>query len=97
MSAAVASAARIQTTVAGSYPLTAWLAALPSAVHQRDAVLVVLKTPELAGIDVVTDGVATLWPRLQEACFELWRRKFARLRPSAEVIAEISGFEGRAG
>ena len=48
-------------------------------------------------VTAVTDGVATLWPRLQEACFELWRRKFARLRTSAEVIAEIGGFEGNAG
>src|SRR5436190_17533951 len=46
----------IQTTVVGSYPIPAWLAALTSAVHLRDAVLVVLKTQELAGIDVVTDG-----------------------------------------
>jgi 5-methyltetrahydropteroyltriglutamate--homocysteine methyltransferase len=47
---------RIQTTVVGSYPLPSWLAAQPSAVNLRDAVLVVLKTQELAGIDVVTDG-----------------------------------------
>src|SRR4029077_14521007 len=46
----------IQTTVVGSYPLPAWLAAHPNAVHLHDAVLVVLKTQELAGIDVVTDG-----------------------------------------
>src|SRR5436190_9799279 len=46
----------IQTTVVGSYPIPAWLAALTSAVHLRDAVMVVLKTQELAGIDVVTDG-----------------------------------------
>jgi 5-methyltetrahydropteroyltriglutamate--homocysteine methyltransferase len=46
----------IQTTVVGSYPVPAWLAAQPSAVNLRDAVLVVLKTQELAGIDVVTDG-----------------------------------------
>ena len=30
--------------------------ALPSAVNLRDAILVVLKTQELAGIDVVADG-----------------------------------------
>src|SRR5262245_8236037 len=53
---AVTSSAPIQTTVVGSYPLPGWLAALPNAVHLRDAVLVVLKTQELAGIDVVTDG-----------------------------------------
>jgi 5-methyltetrahydropteroyltriglutamate--homocysteine methyltransferase len=46
----------IQTTVVGSYPLPAWLAALPSAVNLRDAIMVVLKTQELAGIDVITDG-----------------------------------------
>src|SRR5262249_56762586 len=34
----------------------AWLAALPSAVHLRDAVMVVMKTQELAGIDVISDG-----------------------------------------
>ncbi len=56
MNAQVSFSARIQTTVVGSYPLPAWLAALPNAVHLRDAVLVVLKTQELAGIDVVTDG-----------------------------------------
>src|SRR5262249_18503939 len=33
-----------------------WLAALPSAPNLRDAILVVLKTQELAGIDVITDG-----------------------------------------
>lgn len=46
----------IKTTVVGSYPIPAWLAALPSAPARRDAALVVLKTQELAGIDVVTDG-----------------------------------------
>src|SRR6266487_4491803 len=50
------SSPRIQTTVVGSYPVPAWLVAQPNAVHLRDAVMVVLKTQELAGIDVVTDG-----------------------------------------
>jgi nicotinamidase-related amidase len=40
-------------------------------------------------VTAVTDGVATVWPELQRACFEIWRRKFARLRAAAEVIAEI--------
>src|SRR5262244_482773 len=53
---AVTSSAPIQTTVVGSYPLPGWLAALPNAVNLRDAVLVVLKTQELAGIEVVSDG-----------------------------------------
>jgi len=53
---AIASSPRIQTTVVGSYPLPAWLALQPNAVNLRDAVMVVLKTQELAGIDVLTDG-----------------------------------------
>jgi 5-methyltetrahydropteroyltriglutamate--homocysteine methyltransferase len=46
----------ILTTVVGSYPIPSWLAALPSAGNVRDAILVVLKAQELAGIDVVSDG-----------------------------------------
>jgi 5-methyltetrahydropteroyltriglutamate--homocysteine methyltransferase len=46
----------IRTTVVGSYPVPSWLAAAPSAGNLRDAVMVVLKTQELAGIDVVSDG-----------------------------------------
>jgi hypothetical protein len=40
----------------------------------------------------VTDGVATLWPELQLACFAIWRRKFARLKTTHEIIAEIHGW-----
>jgi len=46
----------IQTKVVGSYPVPAWLSANPSAPALRDAILVVLKTQELAGIDLVSDG-----------------------------------------
>jgi ureidoacrylate peracid hydrolase len=42
-------------------------------------------------VTAVTDGVASPWPELQEACFEIWRRKFARLRTTDEIIAEIQG------
>lgn len=48
--------ARILTTVVGSYPIPDWLAALPSEQALTDATAVVLKTQELAGIDVVADG-----------------------------------------
>ena len=41
-------------------------------------------------VTAVSDGVATLWPELQEACFAIWRRKFARLRTAAEVADEIA-------
>jgi 5-methyltetrahydropteroyltriglutamate--homocysteine methyltransferase len=47
---------RIGTTVVGSYPIPSWLAALPSAPNLADALLVVLKTQELAGIDLLSDG-----------------------------------------
>ncbi len=46
----------IKTTVVGSYPIPSWLAAMPSAPNLSDAILVVLKTQELAGIDVIADG-----------------------------------------
>ena len=46
----------IQTTVVGSYPIPSWLAAQPSAGNLRDAMMVVLKTQELAGMDVIADG-----------------------------------------
>ncbi|MGD8414941.1 MAG: methionine synthase, partial [Candidatus Latescibacterota bacterium] len=47
---------QIKTTVVGSYPMIDWLVALPSEQALLDATAVVLKTQELAGIDVVADG-----------------------------------------
>jgi 5-methyltetrahydropteroyltriglutamate--homocysteine methyltransferase len=46
----------IQTTVVGSYPVPDWLLASPSRQALLDATAVVLKTQELAGIDLVADG-----------------------------------------
>src|SRR5262245_47752480 len=46
----------IQTTVVGSYPVPAWLRVYNTRENLRDAMLVVLKPQELAGIDVVADG-----------------------------------------
>ena len=46
----------IKTKVVGSYPIPSWLATNPSGPALRDAILVVLKTQELAGIDLVSDG-----------------------------------------
>ena len=46
----------IKTTVVGSYPMFDWLAAYPSLQALEDATMVVLKTQELAEIDVVADG-----------------------------------------
>ena len=47
---------RIKTTVVGSYPVPHWLLNDSSRVTLRDAIMVVLKTQELAGIDVIADG-----------------------------------------
>lgn len=46
----------ILTTVVGSYPVPDWLAALPSEQALVDAMAVILKTQENAGIDVIADG-----------------------------------------
>jgi ureidoacrylate peracid hydrolase len=42
-------------------------------------------------VTVVTNGVATLWPAIQQACFDIWRRKFARLRTTAQMVEELNG------
>lgn len=46
----------IKTTVVGSYPLPSWLPGQPSTPNLRDAIMVILKTQELAGLDVIADG-----------------------------------------
>src|SRR5438477_11311823 len=46
----------ILTTVVGSYPQPAWLRVYPTRDSLRDATLVVARTQELAGIDVISDG-----------------------------------------
>lgn len=46
----------IQTTVVGSYPIIDWLVTAPSRQALEDATAVVLKTQELAGLDLIADG-----------------------------------------
>jgi len=46
----------VKTTVVGSYPVLPWMVGNPSRLVLRDAVMAVLKTQELAGLDLVTDG-----------------------------------------
>ena len=50
------SAYQIKTQVVGSYPVPSWLRAYPTAPNLRDAMLAVVKTQELAGIDIISDG-----------------------------------------
>jgi 5-methyltetrahydropteroyltriglutamate--homocysteine methyltransferase len=47
---------QIKTTAVGSYPVPSWMVGNTSRLVLRDAVMAVLKTQELAGLDVVTDG-----------------------------------------
>jgi len=51
----------IKTTVVGSYPVPMWLRVFSNRESLRDALLAVLKTQELAGIDVVSDGELCRW------------------------------------
>ena len=49
------------TTVVGSYPVPTWLRVFSTRESLRDAMLAVIKTQELAGIDVVADGELYRW------------------------------------
>lgn len=51
----------IKTTVVGSYPVPTWLQVFSTRESLRDAIMAVIKTQELAGIDVVADGELYRW------------------------------------
>lgn len=51
----------LRTTVVGSYPVPTWLRVFSTRESLRDAMLAVIKTQELAGIDVVADGELYRW------------------------------------
>ncbi len=51
----------IRTTVVGSYPVPQWLRVYGTRESLRDALMVVLKTQELAGLDVISDGELYRW------------------------------------
>jgi ureidoacrylate peracid hydrolase len=40
-------------------------------------------------VTAVTDGMATIHDHIQDACFEIWANKFARLKLTENVIAEL--------
>ena len=41
-------------------------------------------------VTVVTDGCASPWPDLQEACFKIWQPKFARLKVTRKILSELN-------
>ncbi len=49
------------TTTVGSYPTPLWLQSFSTKDNLLDAILVVLKTQELAGIDLLVDGELHRW------------------------------------
>jgi methionine synthase II (cobalamin-independent) len=49
-------ASRVRTTAVGSYPVLPWMVGNSSRLVLRDAIMAVLKTQELAGLDLVSDG-----------------------------------------
>ena len=51
----------MKTTVVGSYPVPMWLRVTSNRESLRDAMLAVLKTQELAGLDLVADGELYRW------------------------------------
>src|SRR5437868_9740787 len=89
----------IRTTVVGSYPIPSWLAVLPSRVNLRDAVLVVLKTQELAGLDVIADGELSRFdvghPETN-GMIEYFIRPLAGVR-TALTVSELDEFRKRPG
>jgi nicotinamidase-related amidase len=40
-------------------------------------------------VTAVTDGMATIHDHIQDACFQIWANKFARLKLTEEVITEL--------
>ena len=51
----------IKTTVVGSYPVPTWLQMVSNRESLQDAIMAILKTQELAGIDLVADGELYRW------------------------------------
>lgn len=52
----MSAAPAIRTTVVGSYPVPEWLRVVANTPNLRDAIMAVIATQELSGIDVVSDG-----------------------------------------
>ena len=40
-------------------------------------------------ITAVSDAVGTIWPHIQEACLDIWKRKFARVKSTSETLSEM--------
>src|SRR5262249_19160639 len=98
MSASSPSEPAIRTTVVGSYPAPAWLLASPSRATLRDAVMVVLKAQELAGLDVISDGELVRFapgPPEPQGMIEYFLRPLDGV-DARITLADRAGFEAEA-
>ncbi len=89
----------IKTTVVGSYPLPDWLLAAPSEQALEDATMVVLKTQELAGIDLIADGELYRFDVSHpetNGMIDYFVRPLAGVR-TAITRADLKAFENKAG
>ena len=87
----------IVTTVVGSYPTPAWLGARPTPSTLRDAVMVVIKAQELAGLDLISDGeLARFDPDHPETngMVEYFTRRMGGVRASL-TRTELAEFRAR--
>ena len=40
-------------------------------------------------ITSASDAVGTIWPSIQEACLDIWKRKFARVKSTSDILSEM--------
>lgn len=88
----------LQTTVVGSYPVPDWLKFQPTAEALADAIVVVMRAQEAAGIDVISDGELGRWDLARNAAGGMVERF---IRPLAGLQcdltrAQIDDFQARA-
>jgi len=44
-------------------------------------------------ITAASDAVLTKWPNIQEACLDIWKRKFARVKSTSEILDEMDALK----
>jgi 5-methyltetrahydropteroyltriglutamate--homocysteine methyltransferase len=76
----------LKTTVVGSYPVPDWLKTLPNRPTLLDAIAVVMRAQEGAGVDVICDGELGRWDLERNEPGGMVER-FVRLMSGAEIEA----------
>ncbi|MBI2191385.1 MAG: cobalamin-independent methionine synthase II family protein [Planctomycetes bacterium] len=87
-----------RTTVVGSYPVPDWLKSHPNEETLRDALTVVIRAQESAGIEVVSDGELGRWDPARDAAGGMVER-FVRPMAGVECVltrAQLEAFQSRA-